>query len=101
MRFPDGESLRVERLSRKWARVKTTGTRIRKINPACTSRTCPVCKRVDAASRKSQVEFVCTACSRAELFPCRTCGCGWGEEHTGRRAWRLPDVEPSRRRPGP
>ncbi|NEC05081.1 hypothetical protein [Streptomyces sp. SID7909] len=42
--------------------TRTTGTRIRKINPA---------------------------------YTCR------GEEHSGRRAWRLQDVEPSRRWPGP
>ena len=36
--------------------------RVQKINPAYTSQTCNTCKHVDKNSRKSQAEFVCTAC---------------------------------------
>lgn len=36
--------------------------RVEKINPAYTSQTCSRCRHVDANSRESQAEFVCTAC---------------------------------------
>jgi len=36
--------------------------RVEYINPAYTSQTCNTCKHVDKNSRKSQAEFVCTAC---------------------------------------
>lgn len=36
--------------------------RVEKVNPAYTSQTCSTCKHVDPKSRKSQADFVCTAC---------------------------------------
>ncbi|MCX4598393.1 transposase [Streptomyces sp. NBC_01549] len=42
--------------------ARSTGTRVVKVNPAYTSQTCNRCRVVDANSRKSQAEFVCTAC---------------------------------------
>lgn len=36
--------------------------RVEKVNPAYTSQTCNACGHVDPNSRKSQAEFVCTAC---------------------------------------
>lgn len=39
--------------------------RVEKINPAYTSHTCAVCRHVDRNSRKSQAEFLCTACGHS------------------------------------
>ncbi|MEU2026417.1 transposase [Streptomyces sp. NPDC016469] len=76
--------------------ARTTGTRIRKINPAYTSQTCPVCKRVDAASRKSQAEFVCTACSHAEHADVVGAKNTLAAGHGGYRTWSPPGVGPGR-----
>jgi transposase len=40
--------------------------RVVKVKAAYTSLTCPVCGRVDADSRKSQAEFVCTGCGHTD-----------------------------------
>lgn len=40
--------------------------RVVKVRAAYTSMTCPVCGRVDADSRKSQAEFVCTGCGHTD-----------------------------------
>ncbi|MER7999461.1 zinc ribbon domain-containing protein [Streptomyces sp. NPDC095613] len=76
--------------------ARTTGARIRKINPAYTSQTCPGCGQVDAdfTQEPSGVRVYLLCLHRA-------CGCRRREEHSGRRAWRVQDVEPSRHRPGP
>ncbi|MCX4448556.1 zinc ribbon domain-containing protein [Streptomyces sp. NBC_01789] len=76
--------------------ARTTGTRIRKINPAYTSQTCPVCKRADAASRKSQAEFVCTACSHAEHADAVGAKNTLAAGHGGYRTWSPPGVDRGR-----
>lgn len=40
--------------------------RVEKINPAFTSQCCSCCGHVDAKSRKSQADFVCTACGYSD-----------------------------------
>lgn len=42
--------------------ARRSGTRIVLVNPAYISQTCYRCQEVDVRSRKSQAEFVCTAC---------------------------------------
>jgi putative transposase len=51
-----GWGLLVDRLEHK------APGRVEKINPAFTSQRCSACGHVDAKSRKSQADFVCTAC---------------------------------------
>ncbi|MGW8433914.1 RNA-guided endonuclease InsQ/TnpB family protein [Nocardiopsis sp. NPDC055551] len=46
--------------------ARRTGTRIVLVDPAYTSQTCYRCKVVDANSRKSQAEFVCTSCAHTD-----------------------------------
>lgn len=46
--------------------ARRTGTRVDLVDPAYTSQTCYRCKVVDADSRKSQAEFVCTACGHTD-----------------------------------
>ncbi|MBE3002159.1 transposase [Nocardiopsis sp. HNM0947] len=46
--------------------ARKSGTRIVLVNPAYTSQTCYPCRVVDADSRKSQAEFVCTACGHTD-----------------------------------
>ncbi|MFG1999307.1 RNA-guided endonuclease InsQ/TnpB family protein [Spirillospora sp. NPDC048911] len=68
--------------------ARRTGAEIRKIHPARTSQTCPVCRMVDADSRKSQAKFVCTSCGHAEhadtVGAINTLAAG----HGGHRTWR-------------
>ena len=42
------------------------GTAVVKVNPAYTSQRCSRCNQVDANSRKSQAEFVCTGCGHRD-----------------------------------
>ena len=61
-------------LDKGWGRLKTylaykleqEGGRLLLVNPACTSQECSECDHIDAASRRSQSEFVCTACGHTE-----------------------------------
>ena len=61
-------------LDKGWHRLKLalrnaarkTGTRIVLVDPAYTSRTCYRCKVVDANSRESLAEFVCTSCAHTD-----------------------------------
>lgn len=46
--------------------ARSTGTQVVMVNPAYTSRTCNLCRHVDAKSRKSQAVFVCTACGHRD-----------------------------------
>ena len=46
--------------------ARRTGTSIVLVNPAYTSQTCHRCKVVDANSRKSRAEFVCTVCGHTD-----------------------------------
>ncbi|MEU3307522.1 transposase [Nocardiopsis sp. NPDC006832] len=46
--------------------ARRTGTRIVLVDPAYTSQTCYRCKVVDANSRESQAEFVCTSCAHTD-----------------------------------
>ncbi|WP_223809103.1 zinc ribbon domain-containing protein [Nocardiopsis listeri] len=46
--------------------ARKPGTRIVLVDPAYTSQTCYRCKVVDANSRKSQAEFVCTSCGHTD-----------------------------------
>jgi transposase len=50
------------------SRARYTGSQIVLVNASGTSRTCSAsgCGKVDAASRKSQARFVCTACGLSE-----------------------------------
>ena len=41
------------------------GVALKAVDPRNTSRTCPACGHIDKANRKSQAEFVCTACGFA------------------------------------
>lgn len=36
------------------------------VDPRNTSRTCPLCRCIDKANRRSQAEFVCTGCGHAD-----------------------------------
>ncbi|MFF3174508.1 RNA-guided endonuclease InsQ/TnpB family protein [Streptomyces sp. NPDC057900] len=72
--------------------ARTTGTRIRKINPAYTSQTCPACRRVDAASRKNQAEFVCTSCTHAEHADVVGAKNTLAAGHGGYRTWSPPGI---------
>ncbi|WP_455352332.1 RNA-guided endonuclease InsQ/TnpB family protein [Streptomyces sp. SYSU K217416] len=85
--------------------ARTTGTLIRKINPAYTSQTCPKCGHVDADSRKSQAEFVCTACAHAEHADIVGAKNTLAAGHGGYRTWSPPGssrgCEASTRPPDP
>ncbi|MEU9232198.1 zinc ribbon domain-containing protein [Streptomyces subrutilus] len=65
---------------------------IRKVNPAYTSQTCPRCGRVDAHSRKSQAEFVCTACAYAGHADVVGAKNVLAAGHGGFRTWSPPGV---------
>jgi putative transposase len=47
-------------------KVVPEGGRVIEVPPACSSQTCAECGVVDAASRRSQASFVCTACGHAD-----------------------------------
>lgn len=47
-------------------KVAERGGQVVKVPPAYSSQTCSACGVVDAASRRSQASFVCTACGHAE-----------------------------------
>ncbi|MFJ9520636.1 RNA-guided endonuclease InsQ/TnpB family protein [Kitasatospora sp. NPDC101801] len=70
--------------------ARTTGTAIRKVDPAYTSQTCPRCRHVDRKSRKSQADFVCTSCGHREhadvVGAKNALAAGLG----GYRTWRPP-----------
>ncbi|MER7750924.1 transposase [Kitasatospora sp. NPDC097643] len=72
--------------------ARTTGTVIRKVNPAYTSQTCPRCRNVDKKSRESQAVFACTSCGHREhadvVGAKNTLAAGLG----GYRTWRPPAV---------
>ncbi|MCQ8773719.1 RNA-guided endonuclease InsQ/TnpB family protein [Streptomyces telluris] len=69
-------------------RARKTGAVVRKVNPAYTSQTCPVCGHVDSNSRKSQAKFVCTSCGYAEHADTVGAKNTLARGHTGFRAWR-------------
>ncbi|MDP4509925.1 RNA-guided endonuclease InsQ/TnpB family protein [Nonomuraea turcica] len=48
------------------SKARYTGTNVITVNPAYTSVTCDQCRHVDAKSRKSQADFVCTACGHVD-----------------------------------
>jgi putative transposase len=48
------------------AKAKVFGREFVRVNPAYTSQTCNACGVIDAASRRSQSEFVCTSCGHTE-----------------------------------
>jgi hypothetical protein len=50
----------------KRAALAERGGELQFVNPAYTSQTCPEYGVVDATSRRSQSEFVCTACGHAD-----------------------------------
>ncbi|MGW2257975.1 zinc ribbon domain-containing protein [Streptomyces sp. NPDC001780] len=85
--------------------ARTTGARIRKINPAYTSQTCPGCGQVDADSRKSQAEFGCTCCAYTEHADVVGAKNTLAAGHGGYRTWSPPGIgrgrEASTRPPGP
>ncbi|WP_381804469.1 RNA-guided endonuclease InsQ/TnpB family protein [Streptomyces niveus] len=72
--------------------VRSTGTRIRKVNPAYTSQTCPKCGHVDADSRKNQAEFACTRCAHTEHADVVGAKNTLAAGHGGYRTWSPPGV---------
>ncbi|MFD5749402.1 RNA-guided endonuclease InsQ/TnpB family protein [Streptomyces sp. NPDC127033] len=72
--------------------ARTTGTRIRKVNPAYTSQTCPKCGHVDADSRKNQAEFACTRCAHTEHADVVGAKNTLAAGHGGYRTWSPPGV---------
>ncbi|UUN28786.1 transposase [Streptomyces sp. FIT100] len=69
-------------------RARKSGTVVRKVPPAYTSQTCPTCGKVDANSRQSQADFVCTTCGYAEHADVVGAQNTLARGHTGYRAWR-------------
>jgi putative transposase len=47
-------------------KAKRVGIPVKLINPAYTSQRCSVCGHIERANRKSQSEFLCCACDRAD-----------------------------------
>ena len=71
-------------------KARHTGAEVRTVYAPYTSLTCPEpgCGNVDANNRKSQAEFVCTACGHAEHADTVGGKNTLARGHSGYRAWR-------------